>query len=183
MTLLYLALLAQAATVANPTHAEPVTEAQQVELVLPQVESESTIVLPRDTPVHLMVLNEVSTKKHEVGHVFRLRVNQPIVIDGRELIPVGATAWGELTDADKSGNVGKSGTLAARLTHLEHNGVRVPIEGETTATGKSGKGETLLGVLAMGPLGLFAKGDNARIKAGEKMVAFVSEDVTFDVEG
>ncbi|MXO86273.1 hypothetical protein GRI38_09550 [Altererythrobacter aurantiacus] len=134
------------------------------------------VVVPRDTPVHLMVLNEVSTKDHAAGHKFRLRVDRPIVVDGREVVPVGATAWGEVTDASRSGNVGKSGELAAVLTHIEFGGTHIPLEGQTTADGKSGKGETLLGVLAMGPLGLFAKGNNAKIKAGEKMVAFVAQD-------
>lgn len=135
------------------------------------------LVIPRDTPVRLMVLNEVSTKDHSAGHRFPLRVNEAVVVDGRELIPVGATAWGELTDAEKSGNVGKRGKLEATLSHIDLDGRSIPLEGGTTSDGKSGKGETILGVLAMGPLGLFAKGNNAKIKAGEMMTAFVSEDV------
>lgn len=135
------------------------------------------LVIPRDTPVRLMVLNEVSTKDHAAGHRFPLRVNEAVVVDGRELIPVGATAWGELTDAEKSGNVGKRGKLEATLSHIDLDGRSIPLEGGTTSDGKSGKGETILGVLAMGPLGLFAKGNNAKIKAGEMMTAFVSEDV------
>lgn len=141
------------------------------------------LVIPRDTPVRLMVLNEVSTKDHAAGHRFPLRVNEAVVVDGRELIPVGATAWGELTDAEKSGNVGKRGKLEATLSHIDLDGRSIPLEGGTTSDGKSGKGETILGVLAMGPLGLFAKGNNAKIKAGEMMTAFVSEDVVLgDVE-
>lgn len=132
--------------------------------------------LLRDTPVHLMVVNEVSTKDHAAGHRFKLRVDQAVTINGVTVIPVGTLAWGELTDASKSGNAGKAGKLAARLTHIEYRGQSIPIEGETSANGKSGKGETLLGMLAMGPLGLFAKGNNAKIKAGEKMVAFVAQD-------
>ena len=135
------------------------------------------MVIPRDTPVRLMVLNEVSTKDHEPGHRFRLRVHEAVVVDGRELVPVGATAWGVLTDAEKSGNVGKRGKLEATLSHIDLDGREIPLEGGTSADGASGKGETILGVLAMGPLGLFAKGNNAKIKAGEMMTAFVSEDV------
>ena len=135
------------------------------------------LVIPRDTPVRLMVLNEVSTKDHAAGHRFPLRVNEAVVVDGRELIPVGATAWGELTDAEKSGNVGKRGKLEAKLSHIDLDGREIPLEGGTSSNGASGKGETILGVLAMGPLGLFAKGNNAKIKAGEMMTAFVSEDV------
>ena len=158
---------------------EPERE-RQVSSEHPSERPSTPLIIPRDTPVHLMVLNEVSTKDHEAGHRFRLRVDRPVVVQGREIIPVGATVWGELTDARKSGNVGRRGKLAATLSHIEHDGREIPLEGGTIAQGASGKGETVLGVLAMGPLGLFAKGNNAKIKAGELMTAFVSEDVVLD---
>lgn len=172
----------------TPVEAEARVDAEVVAQSMPEAEIETVgaieaepapppTVIPRDTPVHLMVLNEVSTKDHEAGHRFRLRVNKPIIVDGEELVPVGATAWGVLTEAEKSGNVGKRGSLSATLSHIEHDGAAIPLEGGTISDGKSGKGETILGVLAMGPLGLFAKGNNAKIKAGEMMTAFVSEDV------
>lgn len=142
-----------------------------------EVPTAPDLLVPRDTPVHLMVVNEVSTKDHGAGHKFSLRVDQPVVVDGQEIIPVGTTAWGVLDEAEKSGNVGKRGKLSATLSHIDFRGTTIPIEGGTEADGKSGKGEAILGVLAMGPLGLFAKGNNAKIKAGEKMTAFVSEDV------
>ncbi len=136
--------------------------------------------IPRDTPIRLMVLNEVSTKDHDPGHRFKLRVDKPVLIDGNEVIPVGTIAWGELLTAKKSGNVGKSGKLSARLLYVDLDGREIPIDGETTADGKSGKGETILGVLSVGVLGLFAKGNNAKLKAGERITAFVAEDVMLD---
>ena len=138
------------------------------------------IAIPRDTPVRLMVLNEVSTKDHGVGHKFKLRVNEPVVIDGIERIPVGAMAWGEVLDAEKSGNVGKSGKISARLLHIDLDGREIPIDGETQSEGRSGKGEAILGVLSLGVFGLFAKGNNAKLKAGEMMTAFIADDVTVD---
>lgn len=151
--------------------------ADAAEPATPAEPAPPAILIPRDTPVRLMVLSEVSTKDHEPGHRFRLRVNEAVMIDGIERIPVGAAAWGELVDATRSGNVGKSGKLSARLLYIELGGREIPIEGETTAEGKSGKGETILGVIGLGPLGLFAKGNNAKIKAGEMMTAFIAEDV------
>ena len=136
----------------------------------------ATLLVPRDTPVHLMVVSEVTTKTHAEGHKFKLRVDQPVLVDGRELIPVGATAWGEVTSAKSSGNIGKSGKLSARLLTIDLNGTSIPIDGETSAKGKSGTAETLMGFASLGVLALFTKGNNAKIKAGEMMTAFVSED-------
>jgi hypothetical protein len=134
------------------------------------------LLLRRDTPVHFMVVNEVTTKTHTPGHRFKLRVDKPVVIDGTTIIPVGATAWGEVLAASKSGNVGKGGSLEARLLYVESNGLQIPISGTNNAKGASAGGETALGILALGPLGLFAKGNNAKIKAGELMTGFVEQD-------
>lgn len=135
----------------------------------------SLLILPEDTPVHLMVLNEVTTKEHSAGHRFKLRVQEPVVIEGATVIPVGAMAWGEVLSAERSGNIGKSGKVSARLLYVETGGVRIPVSGETSSKGKSGTAETVMGVLGLGVLGLFAKGNNAKIKAGEKMIAFTTE--------
>lgn len=135
------------------------------------------LLLRRDTPIHFMVINEVTTKTHRAGHRFKLRVDKPVVVDGIVVIAVGATAWGEVTAATGSGNVGKSGKLEAKLLYVESHGLHIPINGNNAAKGAGGGGETALGVLALGPLGLFAKGNNAKIKAGELMTGFVDQDV------
>jgi hypothetical protein len=136
------------------------------------------IIVPRDTPVHLLVLSEVTTKTHRAGYRFKLRVNEPVKIDGRVVIPVGAIAWGQVTSAEGSGNVGKSGSLEAELLYVDVDGKQIRIDGQTRNEGNSGTAETVMGVLGLGIFGLFAKGNNAKIKAGEKFTAFTLEDVT-----
>ena len=137
--------------------------------------------LPSDTPIHLMVVSEVTTKTHSAGYRFRLRVNEPVIINSVEVVPVGALAWGEVTSASSSGNVGKSGQIEARLLYLEAAGTRIPIEGTRNDKGKGATGETVMAVIGLGVFGLFAKGNNARIKAGEKITAFTTEDVQLDL--
>lgn len=134
------------------------------------------IIIPQDTPIHLMVLREVSTKEHGVGHRFRLRVNKPVVMDGETIIPIGAIAWGEVTSAERSGNLGKSGKLSAKLLYVEVGDTNISISGETSDKGNSGTAETVMGVIGLGVFGLFAKGNNAKLKAGELMTAFTLED-------
>ena len=162
-------LAAQSAAVVAPNEAaEPVPMA--VEPAIPP------LILKRDTPIHFMVVSEVTTKTHTPGHRFKLRVDKPVIVDGVVILRAGATAWGEVLAAKKSGNVGKSGTLEARLLYVEGDGFQVPVSGSNSAKGAGGGAETALGVLALGPLGLFAKGNNAKIKAGELMTGFVELD-------
>ena len=138
--------------------------------------SVAPLILKRDTPIHFMVVSEVTTKTHTQGHRFRLRVDKPVFVDGTLALPVGITAWGEVLAAKKSGNAGKSGSLEARLLYVDVNGYRVPISGNNEAKGAGGGAETALGIIALGPLGLLAKGNNAKIKAGELMTGFVEQD-------
>lgn len=177
-TAILLLFVAQAQAASS---SEPIAPLATDAIVAPVAASEAlaeTIVIPKDTPVHLMTLTEVTTKTDMAGTKFKLRVNEDVVIDGSAVIPKGTLAWGEVTSAESSGNLGKSGRLTARLLYIELYGQRIPIEGDTSAKGKSGTAETVVAVLGLGLLGLFAKGNNAKIKAGEKSTAFVANDFT-----
>ncbi|MGH6695950.1 hypothetical protein [Sphingopyxis sp.] len=167
------ALLAASSQSAAAVETNPPTEAVPASAVEPAI---APLVLKRDTPVHFMVVSEVTTKTHTQGHRFRLRVDKPVFVDGVLALPVGTIAWGEVLAAKKSGNAGKSGSLEARLLYVDVEGYRVPISGNNEAKGAGGGAETALGIIALGPLGLLAKGNNAKIKAGELMTGFVEQD-------
>lgn len=133
--------------------------------------------LPKDTPVSLMVLNEVNSKTHKAGSRFRLRVDQVVKFNDTVAIPIGTTAWGEVTATEDHGGAGKAGQLSARLLYIELGDRHIAIEGDTKSKGADASGETAMEFLTMGPLALFAKGHNAKIKAGERMTAFITENV------
>lgn len=139
------------------------------------------IVIPRDTPVSLMAVNEVSTAKTAAGARFKMRVNEAITINGTVVVPVGTPAFGEVLAATDSGGVGKSGKMTAKLLHISLGEAEIPLEGDKTAKG-TGAGSAGIAVVFAGPLGLFHRGNNAKIKAGELLSGFVSEDVTLDME-
>lgn len=140
------------------------------------------IVLKRDTPVELMAISEVSTADAKPGTLFKLRVNRAISVDGRLVVPVGATAFGEVLTARDSGGLGKSGQMTAKLLHIKMGDAIIPLEGEATAKGQ-GAGSAGAAILLSGVVGLFHRGNNAKIKAGELLSGFVSEDVALDLSG
>ncbi|HEX8401472.1 MAG TPA: hypothetical protein VF628_07165 [Allosphingosinicella sp.] len=145
--------------------------------------SPDTILVEQDTLIRLMVLNEVSTKTVKPGERFVLRVDEPVVVAGRTIIPVGAKAWGEVLSAEGSGAGGKSGKLAVRLLHVDVGGAQLPISGESQAKGESGTKQVVLGAIGLGllaPLALLAPGNNAKLKAGEIFNAYLTGDMMFD---
>lgn len=164
--------VAQTATVQVPT--------ATIAAPAPPASNPNALRVDDDTMVRLMVLNEVSTKTTKAGERFVLRVDEDVVVGGVTIIPVGAKAWGEVVSAEGSGAVGKRGKLQARLLYIEQGGERIPIKGENATAGASGTGNTVMGVLALGPLGLFARGNNAKLKAGEIFNGYINGDMLFD---
>lgn len=138
------------------------------------------IVVARDTPVELMAMTEVSTATATPGTIIKLRVNRAIEIDGRTIIPVGTPAFGEVTAAKGSGGLGKSGRMSARLVRIQFGDATIPIEGAIDARG-TGAGSAGVAIVLVGVAGLFHRGNNAKIKAGEILSGFVTEDVAIDL--
>jgi hypothetical protein len=145
------------------------------------VPSSSTVLLPRDTPLILMATKEVSTAEATPGTIFKLRVHEPVLVAGRTVIPVGATALGRVEAAVDSGGLGKSGRMTARLLHVILGEAEIPLDGSVSAKG-TGAGSAGVAVIFTGVVGLFHRGNNAKIKAGELVSGFVAEDVLLDLD-
>lgn len=174
------ALIAALALVPAPVlaeHTDPQATPGNSAAAAPSV---TAILIQRDTPVELMATREVSTANVTPGTRFKLRVNKPILIQDKPVVPAGAWAFGEVVTAQDSGGLGKSGRMTARLLYLQLGDAQIPLEGQTSAKG-TGAGSAGVAVLFTGIVGFFHRGNNAKIKAGELLNGFVSEDVWLDV--
>lgn len=178
MSILLVAAAFQAAAVASPaapaaTPADPVSVAPAPAVAAPL----PATVLPKNTMLRLMVLSEVNSRDHKAGYRFKLRVDEDVVVDGVKLVPIGAMAWGEVTNAEGTGSAGKSGKIGAKLLYLDLDGRQVPLSGDRQTNGSGGTGQMVGGIVAFGVFGLFMKGNNASIKAGEIINGYTLEDV------
>jgi hypothetical protein len=140
----------------------------------------AAIVVPKDTMVRLMVLNEVNTRKAKPGDRFVLRVDAPVTVDGITVIPVGAKAWGEVTRVVGNGAAGKAGAIAARLVEVEAGGGTIPLSGEDDSRGEKGTTRVAMAAMAFGPFGLLARGTQGKLKAGHIFEGYLAEERLFD---
>jgi hypothetical protein len=159
--------LTSQSTSTAPTPAEP-TSTEPAKTV-------RTVKLKQDTPVELITPSEIRSDRSAIGARFRLRVNKPIQVDNQIIVPVGATAWGEVTQAEGAGIAGKKGALSARLLYIELGSVQIPIEGNVSSQGRG----LSPAVLLSGVYALFAAGNNGKIKAGEIITAFIAQDFDY----
>jgi hypothetical protein len=139
-----------------------------------------TVKLMRDTPLELMATKEITTATAKPGMPFKVRVNKPVMQGNRIIIPVGSWAYGEVVTATDAGGLGKSGKMTARLTYLALGDAKIALDGRLDSKG-TGSGSAGVAVLIVGITGLFHRGNNAKIKAGEIINAFTSEDVLLDL--
>jgi hypothetical protein len=174
------ALLLLAAPGASPAAAQQEPVRATIAAPAKPADKEDAILVQQDTPIRLMVLHEVSTRSAQAGDRFVLRVDEPVIVEGVTVIPVGAKAWGEVLAAQKSGHVGKAGKISARLLSVEVGGQQIPISGENKSAGESGVNQVALGALGLGPFALFARGNNAKLKAGDIFSAYFDADMLFD---
>jgi hypothetical protein len=157
-------------------------EAVAVSVAQPAPVRSKQLLLERDTLVRLMVTKEVNSRTARRGDRFVLRVDEDVQVNGRTVIPTGAKAFGEVVSAEENGAVGKAGTMSARLLHIELGEGRIPISGEEKTKGAKGADRVLMSIVGFGVFGLLARGNNAKLKAGDIFNGYIAEDILIHQE-
>jgi hypothetical protein len=121
------------------------------------------------------VTKEVNSRSAKVGERFKLRVNAPLEIDGKVVIPIGARAWGEVVTVSGTSAAGGRGQLSAKLLYVETEWGNLALTGSTGTEGKGNTAGVVMGLLSFGVLGLLNKGHNATLKAGALLKGYVAE--------
>ena len=116
--------------------------------------------------VRLMVMREVDSSQAKEGDIVRLAVDAPTSFNGRP-IPVGTPAYGVVERARGSGVALRRGQLEVRLTHLMLGDERIELAGALRDRGEGGKVDDAAKVLLAPMYILFARGNVAKLKAGE----------------
>lgn len=137
------------------------------------------LTLPAGTSIELMVVREVNSDRARPGDPVKLRVNSPVRIDGIEVVPVGTAAQGEVTASKKSGMLLQRGKLTVKLNAITLDGRTILLGTDFKQSAKGGQADDVLKLVLVPEWLLFARGNSARLKAGELLTAEVAENVCF----
>lgn len=99
------------------------------------------IVVPRGTPIEVVLDQSLSTKTSREGESFSATVVDPVVVDGQTVIPKGAHARGTITSVKSAGRFKGASELGLALRHIEINGQRYEVAASTPELSKKGKGK------------------------------------------
>jgi hypothetical protein len=160
------------------------------EAVLQETPTAATIVttpaitIPAMTPVELEILAPINSKTAKIGEMFPIKLVSPIVIDGRTIVPAGATGQGEVVHAAKARAAGKAGELILAARYVEWDNVRIPLRSFKfgRAAGENRTGTAIaLGVVVAAPLALFVAGGQVDVAQGAAANAKIASDTIINI--
>jgi type IV secretion system protein VirB10 len=114
--LLFVLVLASSATAQEQPAAEQPTPEQPALTQRPN--ASDAVVIPAGTKVPLVMKHAITTKSARAGDGVYLETMQPVVLDGRILIPEGSYVQGKLVHVKRPGKVKGRGELMMHLTTL-----------------------------------------------------------------
>jgi hypothetical protein len=82
----------------------------------------NSITIPADTPVVVRTTDAIDTDKNRVGDLFKATLEEPLVVDGRTVVPRGAEVTGSVARAKESGAVSGQSELILELNDIKVDG-------------------------------------------------------------
>lgn len=144
--------------------------------------------VPKLTVVELVIDAQLGSKISITGATFPLHLEKPIIVNGEQIVPAGATGQGEIVHAKKAGGAGAAGelVLAARFLavgdrQLRLRSMRITLTG-SDAIGKvdaynaAAAGAGVLTPIPLGLLGFAITGKNIVVPSGTRALAKTAED-------
>lgn len=126
-----------------------------------------------------MLKQSVGSKISTGGEPFAFVLAEPLIVDGREIVPAGTPGMGEVVHAKKGGGSGAGGelVLAARYLQvgdrqLRLRSMRVAVVGKDSISTV----DTMVAVPVVGMFGFLVKGKEVDIPEGTVVSAKTAED-------
>jgi hypothetical protein len=90
------------------------------------------VTVPQYTPIHVTLDQAIASDENRPGDYFEATVSQPVVVDGRTVIPEGANVEGVVVDVHRSGRLKGRGSLQLALESVEVGGQEYDVQTDTS---------------------------------------------------
>jgi hypothetical protein len=138
----------------------------------PPAPSNAGVTIPVDTTVTIRMIDAVNSETARLGQTFRANLDEPIVVDGREVVPRGADVLTKLVADQQSGKIEGRTVLTLALSTITVNGRPVDVTStdvETSSGSRGGRSAKVIGgTAALGAVigAIAGGGKGAAIGAG-----------------
>ncbi len=86
------------------------------------------VILPQGTRLRVRTTTTLSTKSTNSGEKFSGSLAEPLLVDGKTILPKDADVEGVVAEADEGGRVKGVASISLRLTSVELGGKQVPVK-------------------------------------------------------
>ena len=124
--------------------------------------------------VELEFVDAASSRTAKSGDIVKIRLAEPLTIDGRIVVPAGTTGAAEVIQASKARMMGKAGELTMAARYLELQGVKIPLK--RFQFGRSNTTETMIATALIGLPGMLISGGNIDVAPGARANAVVARE-------
>lgn len=163
--------------------------------------------VPAGMRLQVSLDSRLDSGENQTGDTFTMTVTEAVMVDGRELIPQGATVHGVLTEVESAKRPQKGGKLVLQAEEITLNGTTVPIQARITSLKGQGSlkedlkeigigagvgaavgaiikgGKGALAGLAIGGVGTFlsTKGEQVELPAETPLAVELTEEISVPV--
>jgi hypothetical protein len=135
--------------------------------------------IPAGTPISLELTETLDARSAVEGGHFGFRLNQPIVVDGQTVVPVGAKGVGDIIEAKPAGMAGRGARLLLAVRYIDSGGVHIPVQSLKFVFAGSGAGRdetsgAVVVTMVVGVVGFMVPGGDMVYPTGATAVAKVS---------
>lgn len=136
------------------------------------------VMLREGTDVPLKFAQAISSKTAAEGDPVAFVLDDDLKVGNVVVAKAGSKAFGAVTNAKKSGMMGKAGELNVRLDYLKVGDSKIHLRGTKDKEGASGTTGAIVLTVLFGPIGLIKHGKNIDIPQGAPLAAYVADDIT-----
>lgn len=138
-------------------------------------------VLPDGTPLAIEIVDPISSARTKRGDTFRLRLKDPVVVDGVTVLAAGIEGVGEVVHAEPSRGGGKPGELILAARRLQVGDRSLRLRGfKLGGAGRDTSGVAIGVALGIGPFAHFIHGKEIEIPALTAATAKLAEAFPLD---
>jgi hypothetical protein len=138
------------------------------------------LLLAEGTEVPLTFDQDLSSKTANDGDPVELVLAQDLKVGDVVVVRAGSKAVGEVTNAKKSGMMGKPGELNIKLDYLKAGNAKIHLRGTKGKEGDSGTTGVVVLTVLFGVVGFIHHGKQVEIKKGTAINVFVADDIRLE---
>lgn len=108
------------------------------------------IMIPTDTVLTVRMIDSVDSERARLGETFRASLDEPVLVNGQEVIPRGADVLTKLVQDQKSGKIEGKTVLTLAIQTVTVNGRPVDVTTTDVQTASTSRGKRSAGVVGGG---------------------------------